>query len=169
MRLRYFSGVKSGRLRSRMPSRISRRERLGKGPPFHSGIVLIDLLQLAQQMHQAILPVGRVDRLVRRPEVVQQDAVEGLAEEALQDGTAATPVDRVVTDLAIGKTPQPASLAPHPPAGLVGVQVGRCPGFLGELLVPGRENLRRPLPGGDQPARREPGSQVELQDVDEPA
>jgi len=98
---------------------------------------------------------------------VQQDAVKSIAEELVEHRTAAAPIDQVVADLAIGKTPQPAGLPLDPPAGLVGVQTGRFPGLLGELFVPGAEDVRQPLPGRDQPAGRELRLQVELQDVDE--
>jgi len=113
------------------------------------------------------LPVEHGDGLIRRPEVVQQDAVKRLTEEALQDRAAAATVNQVVANLAIGKTPQPAGLALNPPTGLVGVQVGRFLGFFRKLFVPGRENVRQPLPSRAQPAGRELGTQVELQDVDE--
>jgi hypothetical protein len=99
--------------------------------------------------------------------LVQQNAVKRLAEEALQDGTAPTTVDQVVADLPVGKTPQPARLALDAPAGLIGVQVGRSAGLVGELLVPGGADGRQPLPSGQQSTGRELRPQVELQDVDE--
>ena len=76
-------------------------------------------------------------------------------------------VDQVIAILVIGKTPQPARAAADPPASLVGVQISRLSGLRGDLLVPGREDVSQPLPGGDQPAGRELGAQVILQDVDE--
>ena len=72
-----------------------------------------------------------------------------------------------VTDLLVGKTPQPARLALHAPAGLIGVQMGRLLRLAADLFVPGLEHLRQPAPGVDQTARRQLGLQVIAKDVND--
>lgn len=57
-------------------------------------VVLVHLLQLAQQMHQAALVVADGQRVVRRPEVPDPDPVECIEEELLQRRTAATAIDQ---------------------------------------------------------------------------
>lgn len=57
---------------------------LGKRLSFRGAVVFVDLLQFAQQMHEAILPVVDFDGVLRRPEVVNQSSRESFDEKSLQ-------------------------------------------------------------------------------------
>ena len=86
---------------------------LGERPPLGTVVVLIHLLQFAQQMGEALLPIGRVNRIVRRPEVGDQNTVEGFSEELLHDGTAPAALNGVIAVSIIGETPPPTQVNPR--------------------------------------------------------
>ena len=101
-------------------------------------------------MRQATLFVLGAQRVVRRPEVGYQRAAERLDEELLQGRAAPATINHVVAHLGIGEAPQPPGLPVDAGARLVGVQNGTVPGLVGDLLVPGLEDPRRPQPDGHQ-------------------
>ena len=142
-------------------------ELFGEGLPLGRFVVRVDLLQFAQQMHEAILPVGRLDGLVRRPEIMDERSGEGLAEEFPQGRTAPAAIDHVVTDRVVGEAPQPMRLPLDPPARLVGVQNGGFLRFFSDLFVPIGQDGGQSPPGVDQSAGREPGLQVIRENLDD--
>ena len=116
-------------------------------------------------MGQTLLSIRRLDRIVGRPEVGDQYAVECLSEELQQGRTASATVNHVVTIAVIGKAPQPVLFPVHAPAGFIGMEMSRLLRLLADLLIPVGENLRQPLPGIDQSARRQLGVQMEPENV----
>jgi hypothetical protein len=97
-------------------------------------------------MRNAFLLGHAANRVVGAPEVGYQDALELPLEELVEQRTAATAVDQVVSQVAVGEAPQPPGLALDPPAGLVGEQ-GLGTQHLGlDLLVPGVKDFLQPIP-----------------------
>ena len=99
--------------------------------------------------------------------VPDQDPVECLEEELLQRRTAAAAIDQIEAGRLAGEAPQPVGRALDPPAGLVSMQDGRLPGFVGDLLVPDFEDPGQALPDRNQAARAEARLQVATHDVDD--
>ena len=76
-------GAEVGSLAEPYPVPDEPPQRLGEGHPVWIIIIQVRLIQLSQQVGMATLPKRRLHRVVRGPEVGDQDALEDLGKELL--------------------------------------------------------------------------------------
>ena len=129
-------------------------------------LVTFHVFEVAQQMHQALLPQRALHGVVRAPEIAHQRAGKFLGEKLQQRWTAPRPVDHEPAQLVRGEAPQPVRFAIDAPAGFVGVEYGRIQRFLLDGLVPRIENLCQTAPHLQQSARRHLEGQMKVEHFD---
>lgn len=74
-------------------------------------------------------------------------------------------MDEITGQPGMGKAPEPVGDPIDSPAGLVCMQVGASFGFLEDLLISGRKNVREPLPHLDEAAWGKREVKVDVEDV----
>jgi len=126
-------------------------------------LVLLRMIRLAQQMHQARLTREAEHRVVSAPKVAQQGPRKLLDEELRQSLRAAAAVDHIIRQRSHVETPHPVRFALCPPTALFSVKHCRRQGFPLNLLVPGIQCRRQVISNLCQFARRDISLQVEVE------
>ena len=137
-----------------------------KRRPVPAGIVVMPgPVQVTEQVRQAFLFGKTEDRVVGTPEVCHQNPVEAGVEQLLQNTADTLGIDQVVHGILGGQAPQPEGLPLYPPTRLIGVQHSLTLDLLQNAVVPGPQDLTRPVPCLHQPDFRHREMQVMVVDI----
>ena len=172
LQLGMFQIVSVGRhlvARSRQPDRVAIQtpQPLEELRPVVAVLgAFVHLRQVAEQMRPTLL-LQACDRVVGRPEIRYQHAIELRHEELVQGRMAARAIELVEGRVAGTETPQPPGFALDPPAGLVGVQDAGVETVPVDLLVPRPKYVGQPMPHRHRAAGRPLELQVLVEDFDD--